>query len=579
MIESTDPKKLLDRFTKCWSQSYAKHTQNCEFYKKCDDGYNAIIKPSSSEWQSDLHPPYALQIIDIIESNIVDDQPDMRVVPAQPDDSNGAELLTHIIRQQRYKDNFAEKYALFVKQSLIRGISVAKIPWMEEWRKVPTPNYKPDPLGQRKPYQNVPYRQQPGFVNVDTNHFLWDVNATSLDDAEYVFFRTYESKRSLEAAGVYENLDKIEVQTTNIGLDEKERRGRVEVIEWWWRDGASMRLTVIANKSTIIRDCISPFWHGQFPFVVANVMPTPFSFRGKSIVEIISDLQIALWELQNQRIDNSKFMANAAMFVDPNTDQQDIRLYPGAVIPLRPDQVQAWVPNISILQPSVQAEEMLKGDLQNITGAVGYLSGASGTEIDQTTATGISVISNMAAKRIIRMKQQIMFAMRRAGEQQIALNQQLLPGPIAVRIDRDAAEDWKVVSPTDIQGQYDYKVEDANESLMRQERRAESLAFANWFGQNYALLVQSGVQPNMRRVAEDVIQAFDEDPREYLGNDVSLPDGTQVQNPLLVGGPGQSQPGATTPLGGASSSGVAPGLPPEVVALFGAAPGVNPSQP
>ena len=573
MIETTDPKKLLDRYQKCWSQSYQKHTQNCEFYKKCDDGYNAIIKPSSSEWQSDLHPPYALQIIDIIESNIVDDQPDMRVIPAQPEYSNGAELLTHIVRQQRYKDNFAEKYALFVKQSLIRGISVAKIPWLEEWRKVPTPNYKPDPLGQRQPYQNVAYRQQPGFVNVDTNHFLWDVNATSLDDAEYVFFRTYESKRSLESAGVYENLDKISTMTSQITPDEKERRGRVEVVEWWWRDGNAMRLTVIANKSIIIRDCISPFWHGQFPFVVANVMPTPFSFRGKSIVEIISDLQIALWELQNQRIDNTKFMANAAMFVDPNTDQQDIRLYPGAVIPLRPDQVQAWVPNISILQPSVQAEEMLKGDLQNITGAVGYLSGASGSQIDQTTATGISVISNMAAKRIIRMKQQIMFSMRRAGEQQIALNQQLLPGPIAVRIDRDAEQDWRVVTPADIQGAYDYKVEDANESLMRQERRAEALAFANWFGTNYALLVQSGVQPNMRRVAEDVIQAFDEDPKEYLGDP---PDASaQVQNPLLVGGPGQSQPGATTPFGANGSPGAPSAPPPNLAALLGAAPGTT----
>jgi hypothetical protein len=113
---------------------------------------------------------------------------------------------------------------------------------------------------------------------------------------------------------------------------------------------------------------------------------------------------------------------------------------------------------------------------------------------------------------------------------------------------------------------------------MRQERRAEALAFANWFGQNYALLVQSGVQPNMRRVAEDVIQAFDEDPKEYLGNDSSLPDGTQVQNPLLVGGPGQSQPGATTPFGGAAGSGMAPGLPPDLVALLGAAPGANPPQ-
>jgi len=544
VIES-DPKHLLTRFQKCWSSSDQKHRENREFYKKCDDGYNAVLKPSEIEWQSDLHPPYALQIIDVIESNIVDDEPDVRVLPAQPQYADGAELLSHILKQQRYKDNFSEKYALFVKQALIRGISVAKIPWLEEWRRVPTPGYKPDPLGMRKPFETVPYRQQPGFVNVDVNHFLWDCNATNLDDAEYVFFRTYESKRSLEAAGVYENLDQIEEQNNMSLEDQKERRGRVEVVEWWWRDGDMMRLTVIANRQVIIRDCASPFWHGQFPFVVANIMPTPFNFRGKSIVEIINDLQIALWELQNQRIDNSKFMANAAMFVDPNTEQQDLRLYPGAVIPLRPDQVQAWVPNISILQPSVQAEEMLKGDLQNITGAVGYLSGASNTQIDQTTATGISVISNMAAKRIIRMKQQIMFAMRRAGEQQIALNQQLLPGPVAVRIDQEADDDWRLVTPTDIQGQYDFRVEDANESLMRQERRAEALAFANWFGQNYMLLTQSGVTPNMRRVAEDVIQAFDEDPKEYLNDEDES--AMQVQANPLVGGIGAAQPGPTTP--------------------------------
>jgi hypothetical protein len=568
MAEYSDPKKLLARFQKCWSSSDQKHREHREFYKKCDDGYNAIIKPSEVEWQSDLHPPYALQIIDVIESNIVDDEPDVRVLPAQPQYAEGADLLTHILKQQRYKDGFAEKYALFVKQALIRGISVAKVPWLEEWRRVPTPNYKPDPLGQRKPYQTVPYRQQPGFVNVDANHFLWDCNATSLDDAEYVFFRTYETKRSLEAAGVYENLDKIEESNFNME-DDKERRGRVEVIEWWWRDGGTMRLTVIANREVVIRDCASPFWHGQFPFAVANIMPTPFAFRGKSIVEIINDIQIALWELQNQRIDNSKFMANAAMFVDPNTEQQDLRLYPGAVIPLRPDQVQAWVPNISILQPSVQAEELLKGDLQNITGAVGYLSGASNTQIDQTTATGISVISNMAAKRIIRMKQQIMFAMRRVGEQQIALNQQLLPGPVAVRIDANAEEDWRMVTPADIQGQYDFRVEDANESLMRQERRAEALAFANWFGQNYMLLTQSGVTPNMRRVAEDVIQAFDEDPKEYLGEEAAM----QAQPNPLVGGMGAAPPGPTTPNGATGVPQAGPVDFSNLATILGAGPG------
>jgi hypothetical protein len=212
----------------------------------------------------------------------------------------------------------------------------------------------------------------------------------------------------------------------------------------------------------------------------------------------------------------------------------------------------------------------LKGDLQNITGAVGYLSGASNTQIDQTTATGISVISNMAAKRIIRMKQQIMFAMRRAGEQQIALNQQLLPGPVAVRIDKESSDDWRIVTPTDIQGQYDFRVEDANESLMRQERRAEALAFANWFGQNYMLLTQSGVTPNMRRVAEDVIQAFDEDPKEYLGEERD--DEDVAANPL-VGGIGMTQPGPTTPTSEAPpipAGGVA-----NLAALFGAGPGTT----
>jgi hypothetical protein len=172
----------------------------------------------------------------------------------------------------------------------------------------------------------------------------------------------------------------------------------------------------------------------------------------------------------------------------------------------------------------------------------------------------------MAAKRIIRMKQQIMFAMRRAGEQQIALNQQLLPGPVAVRIDKDAEEDWRLVTPADIQGQYDYKVEDANESLMRQERRAEALAFANWFGQNFALLQQGGVTPNMRRVAEDVIQAFDEDPKEYLGD----PDAMQVQANPLVGGIGGAQPGPTTPMGMAGG-GEPLAVPPEILAALGGA--------
>jgi len=45
----------------------------------------------------------------------------------------------------------------------------------------------------------------------------------------------------------------------------------------------------------------------------------------------------------------------------------------------------------------------------------------------------------------------------------------------------------------------------------------------------------------------------------------------QVQNPPLVGGPGQSQPGPTTPMGAASGP---PAIPPDVLAALGAGPGL-----
>jgi hypothetical protein len=83
------------------------------------------------------------------------------------------------------------------------------------------------------------------------------------------------------------------------------------------------------------------------------------------------------------------------------------------------------------------------------------------------------------------------------------------------------------------------------------------------------LLTQSGVTPNMRRVAEDVVQAFDEDPKEYLG------DAEQVQAGPLVGGTGMAQPGPTTPLGGEQESVIPAEGMANLAALFGAGPGTT----
>lgn len=542
MIEG-NPDKLLQRFTMCFAAAKAPHQSRVERYKRCDEAYNAILKPSDDTWQSDLHPPYVAQIVELLAANLVDENPRAKVVPSQPYYADSAKLHEALLNQQREIDRYAEKLPIFVLQGLIRGISVAKVIWREEWIKTKVRSFEKTPFN--APYEtikevNTPLAQQPGFIVVDAKNFLWDPSATSLDNATEVFHVTYQTLSSMRASGVYENLDQLQSDDAPPGFDQDKRKNRVEVIEWWRKENNEIYLTVVANQRVIIRDECSPFWHGHFPFAIATPIPEMFAVEGKSVVEMVADIQAALWEMQNHRIDNTRFMSNAAMFVDPAVEQQDFRVFPGAMLHARPDQVQAWQPNTSILGPSVQAEELLKGDLQNLSGAVGYLSGASDAQIDQNTATGISIIQSMASKRIMRMKQQFLYALKRVGEQQIALNQQLLPKTVAIRIDRGAAGlEWKAASPAELQGEYEYRVEDASESLVRQEKRAEALAKANFLSANFQLAQMAGVAIDMKKIIEDVTEAFDEDPGKYFAEQ-------QLPNPALVSGQGEMA-GATTP--------------------------------
>ena len=543
MIEG-DPKELIDKFVKCNATAYKHHERRVEHYKKCDDAYNARLDRAEGQWQSDLHPPYALQIVELIESSIVDSQPRAKVIPLQPKDEDGAKILEHIINQQRNKIDYGRKLRIFIKQGLIRGVTAAKIPWMEEWRTTKTRTFTKTLGGpvQQEKETKAPVFQQPGFVPIDMKDFWWEAAATSIEDAEYVFFRTYETLRTLKASGVYENLENVNSGAAPQGYDQNKSKGRVEVIEWWRREGAEIRLTVIANRTTVIRDECSPFWHGELPFVTAAPIPQMFRLDGKGIIELIADIQAALWEMQNHRIDNTRFMSNAAVFVDPNTENQDLRLFPGAILRVRPSEIQPWTPATSIIQPSVQAEEMLKGDLTNLSGAVSYLSGANDTQIDQTTATGISIIQNMATKRMMLMREQFNYAMRRAGTQWISLNQQLLPQNVAIRIDSHAGDhEWKAFNAAEIQGQYEYNIEDAAESLIRQEKRAEALTKSNFFLNNFALLQQAGITLNVDRILEDVSEAFDEEPSKYFSKQPEQPSA----EPTLPGGAAPTAP--TTP--------------------------------
>jgi len=561
---------VADRFLSQFNACNANYDQRCKKYNECDRAYAGLYKPKidSTTWEADYHPPYIMQVVETIESFIVEGDPIFKVLPQDPESQASAKVMERLLRYQMAKDYFAEKQSIFVKQALIRGTSVAKIAWVDERRTVKRRRFLPimgdfpidDPSGHDE--ERIPYRQQPSFIPIDIKDFWWDPSATCIEDCNFVFYRTYSTKQALEAQGIYENLDKLTdnsnmyqgAATANPGMNDVDNRGKIEIIERW----TPGRLTVMANRQVVIRDIPNPFWHGQLPFCVATTMPQPFQFGGKSEAEILNDIQTMLWEFQCQRMDNVKLINNAIVILNTSAgDSEEYEFYPGAIWKNRtPQDVQMWTPNPAILTASVQTEQMIKQDLDSLSAALPYLSGASSDTIDNKTATGISIVSNLAQKRLLRKKQQINWAYMRSGTQQIKLNQQLLPEVQRLRVDQDNVIKWENISPATIQGNYEFCVEDVSESMNRQERRAEALAKAQFFISNYPVLTQAGVPVDLRKVVQDVSEAFDEPPDKYFAP--AAPPQPQPQPP---NGAGAGFPGLPAPApdsGGLSAPGTSP---------------------
>src|SRR4029077_11727082 len=65
-------------------------------------------------------------------------------------------------------------------------------------------------------------------------------------------------------------------------------------------------------------------------------------------------------------------------------------------------------PNVGNI--TLQREQLIKGDLQNIMGGLPMAGGVSSGSIDQQTATGMSIITSIAQKIIQARKQHHMWA-------------------------------------------------------------------------------------------------------------------------------------------------------------------------
>jgi hypothetical protein len=582
-----DAQTLVGRVLKDFDQDSRPHKAFIANVDRWYRAYRGIIEQRSraAEWTSKQHPAYAFQVIETLTANVVDPQPrwPVKAYPRMADAATiqmlteGAEANELLLMQQTKnpRDPFALKQSAFAKQAFIAGMSVYKTSWDFAERPVTRQtivNEQIDDLGTtfpriRRVKNTEAVRDDPCVEVVDVRDWFPHEGATSLSRAMRVTHRVWYSLdelRRLEASGVYgvkaggQPVDGLkDSRDFQAGSSSREQdlfqsdrsKDQIEVLEQWRREpDGSLRVVSVGNRSVLLRDTGSPFDHDEFPFVVCAPIPDLLRIGGISVVEQIAELQEAAWTFLNQRLDMTELLASPPILIADDYDGPDFVWGPGEQnVVQRPDQVAIMNINPALAEVSLKAEEMLKQDLQNIPGASPTLLG----QVDPSaqTATEVSLTTSLAQRRVALMKQQFKWANKQVGEQWLSLNQQFLSGSRLVeRLGPDGAAAWDTIHPLLLQGDYYIELDSLDESLMRQERRAEAQAKLQVALNAAQFFAASPGQPplNLRRFMDDYLDAFDiSDTAGYYSAAPSAP--AQMGGPPQSAGPDGPQQGLTAP--------------------------------
>jgi hypothetical protein len=327
---------------------------------------------------------------------------------------------------------------------------------------------------------------------VDPRDFVWHESARDIDPrkpggAQYVFHRcwySFEQLKWLEKMGFVRNVDTSRSRATSPASTTTARPS----LQRQPHEGSHRGAGVLAlrgrqdldagsvGKTTLLKPLGVALLARQYPFAIVSSMPQPFSLKARATIELIEDLQEILWELQNQRLDNVELINNAIMLIRSDVDDPDaFEHYPGARWEVDDtSQVEPLIPPYQIAEVSLQAEALLKGDLQNVTSAAPFAGGAQTATVDQKTATGASIVMNAAQQQLAQKKYQAQFGLKREANLRLKNCQQFYgDGPddsVLVHIIGPDGASPSSRSPSRDAGRLRLELEPMGESEMRQER-------------------------------------------------------------------------------------------------------------
>lgn len=546
------------------------HDLYCAKIDRWYRSWRGVLEKNSSadDWRSKLHPPYILQIVETLCAGVLDPNPTWKVRARQRMTSQeelhliseGAKALEILLATQRDSDQMVLKQRTHRLQGLIAGMSVWKTRWTLEERLVSKTRVIDGedewgfPAKVEETYEDLmPTKDDPSVEVVDVRDWIPHESAKDVANAQRITHRvwlSYEDLEELQRQKVYRNVSDLKesrsfadsLASRETDLFQVDRtKDLIELLEIWQDDG---KVVTIANRAVELSIRDNPFKHGHFPFVACAPIPDLFRMQGISIVELVEDLQEMLWTLSNQRLDNLELLNNLILKVREGATFETPVFAPGEQWLMDdPSAVEALQLPTFPAEISLQSEGLIKADIQNIPGASPALLGqAEGAE---QTATEISLLTNLAQRRLSAMKFQFTLADKAVAEQWIDLNKQFLTEQRYISIvGQDGDEGWVLINPESFAPlEWRVEVEQMDEAMLRQERLAEAQARFQVALTAVPAMAAIGTPLNMKAFLEDVLDAAGvADKDRYF---------SQMPQPL----------GAAQGQGGGGSAAAAPGLP------------------
>ena len=366
-----------------------------------------------------------------------------------------------------------------------------------------------------------PYIDQdrPQIMNVHPKEVYWDPRAHTVENCEYIYRQYFLDVSAIEdnlKKGVYNrkfNPDDLQ----DMSAKEREKPSNTELEDYSapGEDKDRKRILVqdfykdeewytVLNESVFAKKIDNPLEKQRKPIVLARGIPTPFTLKPLSEIDISKPYNIEKNTIRNMRIDQVSLDINQMYVYDKNADidEKDLVSRPNGFVGVRP--INGSVSNAIaplrkqyVQAPSYQEEGMLQQDIQDATGQLDYAIGK--TPERREAARTVGRLQDAALGRFdITKVRLLMHQMKDIPKMIMLFNKTYLTeDSLDVRIyDRTADEyKWKQLKMEDIDFDCDFRYPGSLGKAQKQQRRDELRQMIELLGTYQTAYMSMGGKP------------------------------------------------------------------------------------